>query len=111
MARKKLKIDVEKFQKEFDKRDLPLVTASLKIGYSNSYLNWTKKEGYITETVAAMLENFYNIKPESYVIPDEPEAPEEPPEETTPDAWIDYHKLYHTIYGAVYQAMKRALSE
>ena len=108
MARKTQKFDADKLRAEFRKRGLTLTNVSREIGYSDSYISWTLQYGSITDSVAKMLDSQYNIKPESYIIPDEPAAEPEP---ATYDGGIDYHKLYHTIYGAVYQAMKRALSE
>ena len=109
MVRKMMNIDADKLQRELTKRGLKGSKVGLELGYSDGMISSIKKTGRMTVSFSQMLESSYNIKPETYVIPEDNELVKN--EDAEAGVKIDYRELYNCIYGATYQAVKRFASE
>lgn len=91
---------------EINKRHITLSKASLKMGYSDNYLNVCMDRGFVTKPAMIMLEQLFGIKEEDICTPkvDAVEVVNNP-------MTFDHVKLYNTIYSAVKNAMRDALNE
>lgn len=113
---KTVAINGEALRAELKKRGVTGVTVSSAIGYDNTYISHAILHNTIAKTAMRLLQTMYNIKPDSYVVKEEPK-PEEVKAEVAEVVQYsgltddDFQKLYKVIYTAVYEATKRALSE
>lgn len=101
---KTVPIDKQKFVDCFKKKDLLMREASIKCGVSEWYLSNQANRGKMSESVARLLEVYYNIRPEDYA-PDEVK-PASVVKQTSTE--VDYDKLSNAINKAVYDAITDA---
>jgi hypothetical protein len=102
-------IDKVKMDKLFKQRDLSMAEASIRCGKSKWYISNQSNRGNMSESVALLLEAYYNIKPEDYA-PDVKvkNVVEEKVKENISSPEIDYNKLSAAISKGVYSAITDA---
>lgn len=106
---KTVPIDKQKFVDCFKKRGLLMREASIRCGRSEWYLSNQANRGKMSESVALLLEVYYNIRPEDYAPDVKVEKiVERQVEENITSSEIDYNKLSAAISKGVYSAITDA---
>lgn len=102
-------IDGDKLRDALVNRELGFNKTSIALGKNATYLSQCASYGYMSETVALLLESMFGISREEYKHVEPTPEPEPEPvaeEPATPSTGIDYIALYNVIYAAVYAALK-----
>ena len=108
-CKNRVRVDYDKFMRALAEKGLNVYDLAEEMGYTRRVLQNKATLGGLAPFDVVFLEKFKGIKPEEYVIPDEPEvvaAPEK--EEPSAPAAIDVDMLTKVIYSAVYAAVKDA---
>lgn len=118
MAKAMVKVDSDKFYAQMLKKGLDHKDVAENLGYVKSYFtsqlsDCKKIDGYsyLPKNVTMMLQRFYGVDPETYLVKDEPKSEPAKAEQPASSVAIGYDKLREAIYLGVKEGMKEAAAE